>query len=170
MTRVVAELASIDQELATMAVPYEEWEVLYRQRLQVERDLRAGAMAGEAVIGAETPGDRAERSPGGPGRISAGSSSPARPTIADAATDKETVEALDKLAGPDWRVAVRLASVGASALQAAVREPSEDEDAELRTERPASRSRRRTSEEGAGRTPPESTVQTGASSGRAAAP
>ena len=30
--------------------------MLYRQRLQVERDLRAGAMAGDAVVGAETPG------------------------------------------------------------------------------------------------------------------
>ena len=50
------EFAAIDQELATIRIPYEEWEVLYRQRLQVERDLRAGAMAGEAVLGAETPG------------------------------------------------------------------------------------------------------------------
>ena len=51
-----AEFASIDEALATIRIPYEEWEVLYRQRLQVERDLRAGAMAGEAVLGAETPG------------------------------------------------------------------------------------------------------------------
>ena len=33
----------IDTELATLNIPYDEWEVLYRQRLQVERDLRAGA-------------------------------------------------------------------------------------------------------------------------------
>ncbi|MEJ7749559.1 MAG: hypothetical protein WKF56_09670, partial [Candidatus Limnocylindrales bacterium] len=51
-----SELAAIDLTLADIPIPYEEWEVLYRQRLQVERDLRAGAMAGEAVIGAETPG------------------------------------------------------------------------------------------------------------------
>ena len=51
-----AEFAAIDEALATIRVPYDEWEVLYRQRLQVERDLRAGAMAGEAVLGAETPG------------------------------------------------------------------------------------------------------------------
>ena len=49
---------TIDQALATIRIPYEEWEVLYRQRLQVERDLRAGAMAGEAVLGAEQPGRR----------------------------------------------------------------------------------------------------------------
>jgi hypothetical protein len=32
-------LKSIDARLARLVVPYEEWEVLYRQRLQVERDL-----------------------------------------------------------------------------------------------------------------------------------
>jgi hypothetical protein len=36
---VVATLAAIDRRLAHLTVPYEEWEVLYRQRLQVERDL-----------------------------------------------------------------------------------------------------------------------------------
>ncbi len=36
-------LRSIDGRLARLVVPYEEWEVLYRQRLQIERDLlRAG--------------------------------------------------------------------------------------------------------------------------------
>jgi len=29
----------IDERLASLVVPHEEWEVLYRQRLQVERDL-----------------------------------------------------------------------------------------------------------------------------------
>ena len=32
-------LATIDDRLKKLTVPYEEWEVLYRQRLQVERDL-----------------------------------------------------------------------------------------------------------------------------------
>ncbi len=50
-----AAFGEIDETLATIVIPYEEWEVLYRQRLQVERDLRAGAMAGEAVLGADTP-------------------------------------------------------------------------------------------------------------------
>ena len=32
-------LEDVDARLASLVVPYEEWEVLYRQRLQVERDL-----------------------------------------------------------------------------------------------------------------------------------
>jgi hypothetical protein len=32
-------LSAIDEQLARLVVPHEEWEVLYRQRLQVERDL-----------------------------------------------------------------------------------------------------------------------------------
>lgn len=32
-------LAEVDRQLATLEAPYEEWEVLYRIRLQVERDL-----------------------------------------------------------------------------------------------------------------------------------
>ena len=41
----LATLEAIDARLATLTVPYEEWEVLYRQRLQVERDLlRAGTI------------------------------------------------------------------------------------------------------------------------------
>ena len=39
-------LAAIDQALATLEVPHEEWEILYRQRLQVERDLLAGRSPG----------------------------------------------------------------------------------------------------------------------------
>ncbi|MDQ3346260.1 MAG: hypothetical protein M3473_08225, partial [Chloroflexota bacterium] len=35
----LATLATIDERLKQLTVPYEEWEVLYRQRLQVERDL-----------------------------------------------------------------------------------------------------------------------------------
>lgn len=35
----VATLKAIDERLAGLVVPYEEWEVLYRQRLQTERDL-----------------------------------------------------------------------------------------------------------------------------------
>jgi hypothetical protein len=41
----IATLETIDARLAKLTVPYEEWEVLYRQRLQVERDLlRAGTI------------------------------------------------------------------------------------------------------------------------------
>jgi hypothetical protein len=51
--RAAAELASIDHDLATVKVPYEEWETLYRIRLQVERDLLAGNRPGEAFPGGE---------------------------------------------------------------------------------------------------------------------
>jgi hypothetical protein len=34
-------LAAIDRQLATLDLPHDEWEILYRQRLQVERDLLA---------------------------------------------------------------------------------------------------------------------------------
>jgi hypothetical protein len=46
------ELATIDDRLAHVEIPYEEWEVLYRMRLQIERDLltgrKPGAFPGEA--------------------------------------------------------------------------------------------------------------------------
>ena len=32
--------STIDERLRSLVVPYEEWEILYRQRLQIERDLR----------------------------------------------------------------------------------------------------------------------------------
>ena len=45
---VERELVDLDAVLAELDVPYDEWEVLYRMRLQVERDLRAGKPVGEA--------------------------------------------------------------------------------------------------------------------------
>ena len=48
---VAAELRSIDEALAILAVPHEEWEVLYRERLQVERDLLAGSRPGASFPG-----------------------------------------------------------------------------------------------------------------------
>ncbi|MEP7040736.1 MAG: hypothetical protein ABI864_04085 [Chloroflexota bacterium] len=42
-------LAAIDQRLATNDLAYDEWEVLYRQRLQVERDLLVGNPPGEEM-------------------------------------------------------------------------------------------------------------------------
>ena len=110
------ELEAIDVQLATLDVPYEEWEVLYRQRLQVERDLRAGAMAGEAVLGAE-----------GLGTSTAGQDAVADAldragdlvlagvaAVAEAATDDETVKALDRAAGPEWRWAARVGTLVAA--------------------------------------------------------
>jgi hypothetical protein len=117
-----AEFAAIDQTIATIEIPYEEWEVLYRQRLQVERDLRAGAMAGEAVLGAETP-DRG----GAAATIVSITRALRRGAVAvlEAATDDETIEALDKLAGPRWRLAAQAADVAVGAARAAVDEATE---------------------------------------------
>jgi hypothetical protein len=52
--RTQLDLLAIDDRLARLEVPYEEWEVLYRQRLQIERDLLTGRTPG-AVPG-EAPG------------------------------------------------------------------------------------------------------------------
>jgi hypothetical protein len=46
------ELAAVDRALTTLEVEYEEWETLYRIRLQVERDLLAGRRPGESIPGA----------------------------------------------------------------------------------------------------------------------
>jgi hypothetical protein len=44
-----AALKAIDDELAVLNVPHDEWEILYRQRLQVERDLLAGQAPGSVL-------------------------------------------------------------------------------------------------------------------------
>lgn len=61
-----AALKAIDDELAILNVPHDEWEILYRQRLQVERDLLAGRPPGsvlpsESAPAAAWPGGRGER-------------------------------------------------------------------------------------------------------------
>jgi hypothetical protein len=43
-------LASIDRTLLALDVPNEEWDILYRLRLQAERDLLRRALGGTAVI------------------------------------------------------------------------------------------------------------------------
>ena len=48
-TQRAESLADIDHHLATDKLPYDEWEVLYRQRLQVERDLLLGNRPGEEM-------------------------------------------------------------------------------------------------------------------------
>jgi hypothetical protein len=69
-TAATAELASIDGALATLAIDHEEWEVLYRERLQVERDLLAGGRPGAQFPGAPTgtPGMAPDRSTDPPPR------------------------------------------------------------------------------------------------------
>jgi hypothetical protein len=88
----------------------------------VERDLRAGAMAGEAVIGAASP------SAEGPvealasvGRLLRRGASALVDAATEAATDDSTLQALDRLAGPRWRIAAQAADVAVSAARAAVR-------------------------------------------------
>jgi hypothetical protein len=66
LTKAVRDLADIDTDLARLVVAYDEWEVLYRLRLQVERDVLAardlaiGESAHTAVQGltaTDTPTD-----------------------------------------------------------------------------------------------------------------
>jgi hypothetical protein len=40
-------MAAVDDRLARLTIPHDEWEVLYRQRLQVERDMRERQAAAE---------------------------------------------------------------------------------------------------------------------------
>lgn len=47
-TDAARELAAIDHDLAGLRVAYDEWEVLYRMRLQAERDLLRGIAPGHA--------------------------------------------------------------------------------------------------------------------------
>ena len=110
-----AALEAIDGSLATLVVPYDEWEVLYRQRLQVERDLRAGAMAGEAIIGAATPAAEGIQS------TAAKALREGADLVLDAATDERTTKALDRLAGTEIRLGVLVAAMAASAVSFIVR-------------------------------------------------
>jgi hypothetical protein len=72
---VAAELRSIDQALAVLAVPHEEWEVLYRERLQVERDMLAGTRPGASFPGGG-PRTLASDRNGGKGRNEGGDGLP----------------------------------------------------------------------------------------------
>ena len=126
-----AEFTAIDEQLATLEIPYEEWEVLYRQRLQVERDLRAGAMAGDAVVGADTPGVKHDGALGTLGDLGRLLKSGAGAVI-EAAADERTGQMIDRISGPQWRWVGRAASVAAIAAREAIRarEEHDDEDEE----------------------------------------
>jgi hypothetical protein len=112
------EFAAIDELLAEAPVEYEEWEVLYRMRLQVERDLRAGAMTGENVLGAEGAGDVGglDGAVATIGRLVRGAAAAA----VELAADEDTGKALDAAAGPGWRWAARVAEVAHVAARGAV--------------------------------------------------
>jgi hypothetical protein len=115
-----AAFEAIDKELASIQVPYEEWEVLYRQRLQVERDLRAGAMAGQAVVGAATPGADRTGVAGALDELGRILRNTAEAAI-EVASDDRTGQAFDRLAGPQWRWAARIAAMGALAARSVAR-------------------------------------------------
>lgn len=50
-----SEFEAVDRALASIDIDYDEWEVLYRVRLQVERDLLTGHAPGKDIPGARTP-------------------------------------------------------------------------------------------------------------------
>ena len=53
---ISARFEEIDATLLDLAVPPDEWDILYRVRLQIERDLLAGNQPGTASPGDEDPG------------------------------------------------------------------------------------------------------------------
>jgi hypothetical protein len=115
------ELAAIDEVLATIPVPYEEWEVLYRQRLQVERELRVRAMDAAHVV---DTGAAVEHGAAGATLATIGQWVRAgADAVADAAIDERTGQFIDRMAGPVWRWAARIASVAAGAARAALTAP-----------------------------------------------
>jgi hypothetical protein len=120
-------LAAIDGELARVEIPYEEWEVLYRQRLQVERDLRARSMAEVSVA---DEGVRAVIAKAGQ-LLRTGAE-----VALEVATDERTAKALDQVAGPDWRWAARTASVAATAAREIVRPPTDSEAPDVQAGEP----------------------------------
>ena len=93
-------------------------------------------MAGEAVLGAETPGvDGPVQAIASVGRILRQGAT----AFIEAATDDRDVEALDKLAGPRWRLAAQAADVAVVAARAAVQGAEgkdEDDDAEVEAGEP----------------------------------
>lgn len=59
--QTLARFREVDEKLAALPVPYDEWQVLYRLRLQLERDARAAQDHGHATSGEEIDGTRAPR-------------------------------------------------------------------------------------------------------------
>lgn len=81
--RGTALLAAVDEDLAQLDAPYEEWEVLYRMRLQVERDLLTGRSPG--AFPGEEPGS-AGAAPAGRAATSERAGPPALDSAVAAAT------------------------------------------------------------------------------------
>ena len=115
-----AAFQAIDQQLATIVITYDEWEVLYRQRLQVERDLRAGAMAGEAIVGASTPGTAPSGLIGTLEELGRLARTAAEAAL-DLAADERTGKVIGQVAPPQVRLAARVAAMGATAARSMIR-------------------------------------------------
>jgi hypothetical protein len=81
--RVPAELKAIDATLLDLAVPTDEWDILYRIRLQIERDLLIGAEPGTAFPGHEPNPQRVAASRGSTQRETAATSERRRVGRAD---------------------------------------------------------------------------------------
>jgi hypothetical protein len=112
--RAATELAAVDRSLAAIAIPYEEWEVLYRQRLQVERDLRARTMEDDGgPAEGETPSTRL------------GQWLTAAADVLEAFGDDSAGKALERAVGAEVRVAVQTAAAAAGAARATLAERKE---------------------------------------------
>jgi hypothetical protein len=59
-----AKLVDIDHEIARLAVPFEEWETVYRERLQVERDLLSHRLDAPPPAGSSETEGRGSRRAG----------------------------------------------------------------------------------------------------------
>ena len=103
--------------------------MLYRQRLQVERDLRAGAMAGDAVVGADTPGVGHEGVLGALEDLGRVVRAGAEAVLEAAADERDRPRRSISMAGPEWRWAARAASVAATAAQEVIRAREEGDEA-----------------------------------------
>ncbi len=106
-------------------MPYDEWEVLYRQRLQVERDLRAGAMTDETVMGASDVGtSTADQDSMADAMDKAGELVRAGvAAVAEVAVDDDTAKALDRAAGREWRWAARVLIILSAVARAVIGVP-----------------------------------------------
>ena len=89
-------------------------------------------MAGEAVIGAGSAVDEASLA----GRVAevARLVRSGATAVLDVAADDETVKSIDRVAGPQWGWAVRLASIGADAARSRLREDEADRTPEQTVE------------------------------------
>ncbi len=55
---LAARIRGLDERIARLMVPFDEWETVYRERLQIERDLLAKHLGHEPPTSTETPPER----------------------------------------------------------------------------------------------------------------